>query len=263
MTSYTTIQSPVGELLLVGEQTTARRGPDVGVDDRPAQRAPVRAGWRLAPEAFAEVTRQLQAYFAGELTTFDLEPRSPRHPVPAADLAGAGLCPVRHDDHLRRAGRAARRPPGPDRGPRRRDRREPAADHPPLPPGHRRGRRRCAATPGEWSASSGSWSTKASCWRRPDERSGHRNEPAAELAAADWPAIAAELDASGCAATPRLLTPAQCRELAALYDQPELFRSTDRHGPAPVRLRPVPVLQPRPARTRSAPCARRSTRTCW
>ena len=46
------------------------------------------------------------------------------------------------------------------------------------------------------------------------------------LAAVDWPAISTELDASGCAVTPRLLTPAQCCELAALYDCPELFRST-------------------------------------
>jgi hypothetical protein len=43
---------------------------------------------------------------------------------------------------------------------------------------------------------------------------------------ADWRAIATELDAQGCARTPRLLTPAQCRDLAALYDKPELFRST-------------------------------------
>jgi uncharacterized protein len=48
----------------------------------------------------------------------------------------------------------------------------------------------------------------------------------AQLAAADWSAIAADLDASGCAVTPRLLTPAQCRDLAGLYDRPELFRST-------------------------------------
>ena len=48
----------------------------------------------------------------------------------------------------------------------------------------------------------------------------------AQLAAADWPAISAELDASGCAVTPLLLTPAQCRDLAGLYDRPELFRST-------------------------------------
>jgi hypothetical protein len=49
--------------------------------------------------------------------------------------------------------------------------------------------------------------------------------------AADWQAIAAELDAQGCARTPRLLTPAECRDLAALalpapYGKPELFRST-------------------------------------
>ena len=42
----------------------------------------------------------------------------------------------------------------------------------------------------------------------------------------DWPAITADLDASGCAVTPRLLTAAQCRDLAGLYDRPELFRST-------------------------------------
>src|SRR5271156_5789248 len=46
------------------------------------------------------------------------------------------------------------------------------------------------------------------------------------LAAADWPTISADLDASGCALTPRLLTADQCRYLAGRYDQPELFRST-------------------------------------
>ena len=48
----------------------------------------------------------------------------------------------------------------------------------------------------------------------------------AEWQGTDWQAIATELDAQGCARTPRLLTPAQCRDLAALYDKPELFRST-------------------------------------
>ena len=46
------------------------------------------------------------------------------------------------------------------------------------------------------------------------------------LAAADWSAISADLDASGCAVTPRLLTAAQCADLASLYDRPERFRST-------------------------------------
>ena len=48
----------------------------------------------------------------------------------------------------------------------------------------------------------------------------------APLAAADWDTITAELDTSGCAVTPRLLTPVQCRDLAGRYDQPERFRST-------------------------------------
>jgi hypothetical protein len=52
------------------------------------------------------------------------------------------------------------------------------------------------------------------------------DQTAATLSGADWTAIAAELDASGCARTPRLLTPAQCQDLAALYGQPELFRNT-------------------------------------
>jgi len=51
--------------------------------------------------------------------------------------------------------------------------------------------------------------------------------PAAKtLADADWPSITAELDSFGCAPTPRLLTPEQCRDVVALYDRPELFRTT-------------------------------------
>ena len=72
-TYYTTLDSPVGELLLVGEETPhgvaltslsmtgQRNAPSIGPDTK------------LATGAFADVTRQLEAYFAGELTTFDLE----------------------------------------------------------------------------------------------------------------------------------------------------------------------------------------------
>jgi hypothetical protein len=44
--------------------------------------------------------------------------------------------------------------------------------------------------------------------------------------ATDWTALAEELDTHGCAPTARLLTPAECRDLAALYEKPELFRTT-------------------------------------
>jgi methylated-DNA-[protein]-cysteine S-methyltransferase len=72
MTSYTTLDSPVGELLLVGEET--RDGVALTSVSMPGQRnAPViQPGWRRAPEAFGEVITQLQAYFAGELTVFDI-----------------------------------------------------------------------------------------------------------------------------------------------------------------------------------------------
>ncbi|UQA92232.1 2OG-Fe(II) oxygenase [Streptomyces halobius] len=43
---------------------------------------------------------------------------------------------------------------------------------------------------------------------------------------ADWAALGEELEAHGCALTPQLLTPAECREIAGLYDRTELFRNT-------------------------------------
>ncbi|MBV9094819.1 MAG: 2OG-Fe(II) oxygenase [Streptosporangiaceae bacterium] len=51
-------------------------------------------------------------------------------------------------------------------------------------------------------------------------------QAAETLTRADWRALAAELDAVGCARTPRLLTPAECHDLAALDDQPERFRAS-------------------------------------
>ena len=56
---------------------------------------------------------------------------------------------------------------------------------------------------------------------------------AARVAALDWPAIAAELDAHGCAVAASLLTPEECRSLASLYGEGERFRSRvvmARHG---------------------------------
>jgi hypothetical protein len=56
---------------------------------------------------------------------------------------------------------------------------------------------------------------------------------AARVAALDWTRIAADLDAHGCAVTGALLTPAECRALAASYPSDALFRSRvimARHG---------------------------------
>jgi methylated-DNA-[protein]-cysteine S-methyltransferase len=73
MTTFTTITSPLGDLLLVGEETGD--GITLTSLSMPGQKnAPtVRRGWREASEPFAEVIRQLEAYFAHELTRFDIQ----------------------------------------------------------------------------------------------------------------------------------------------------------------------------------------------
>lgn len=58
---------------------------------------------------------------------------------------------------------------------------------------------------------------------------------ARRVAAADWTALAAELNTLGCAVTPRLLAPADCRALSALYDGPAAVDGTDPGGRARFR----------------------------
>lgn len=56
---------------------------------------------------------------------------------------------------------------------------------------------------------------------------------ALRLAAVDWQEVSDGLNHSGCAVIPQLLTPQDCRALAALYAQPAAFRSRivmQRHG---------------------------------
>ncbi|MFE6159446.1 methylated-DNA--[protein]-cysteine S-methyltransferase [Streptomyces sp. NPDC056486] len=73
MTVHTTMTSPLGELLLVGEPTPD--GVSLTSLSMPGQRnAPaVQSGWARDPGRFSEIARQLAAYFSGELTEFDME----------------------------------------------------------------------------------------------------------------------------------------------------------------------------------------------
>jgi methylated-DNA-[protein]-cysteine S-methyltransferase len=76
MNTYLTTDSPIGELLLTGEQARDGAGAVTltSVSMTGQRNAPrPEPDWQLAPAAFAEVTRQLEAYFAGELTAFDLD----------------------------------------------------------------------------------------------------------------------------------------------------------------------------------------------
>ena len=64
-------------------------------------------------------------------------------------------------------------------------------------------------------------------------RSAERRDVAARIEIIDWRAIAAELDGQGWATFPKLLTPAECREIAGLYEDAGRFRSKvvmARHG---------------------------------
>jgi hypothetical protein len=74
--------------------------------------------------------------------------------------------------------------------------------------------------------------------------------------ALDWPQIEADLDAQGCAVLKQLLTPEQCRTLAALYPDDAQFRSRivmGRHGFGCGEYKyfayplPEPIAQLRPA----------------
>jgi hypothetical protein len=51
-------------------------------------------------------------------------------------------------------------------------------------------------------------------------------DPRERVAGAGWAALTDEVNDYGCALTPRLLSPAECRSVAALYERAELFRST-------------------------------------
>ncbi|RTL69138.1 MAG: methylated-DNA--[protein]-cysteine S-methyltransferase [Pseudonocardiaceae bacterium] len=67
-TVFTTTDSPLGELLLVGELGEA----GLTLTSLSMGDAQARPGSQDAPDAFADVVAQLDAYFAGTPTTFDI-----------------------------------------------------------------------------------------------------------------------------------------------------------------------------------------------
>jgi methylated-DNA-[protein]-cysteine S-methyltransferase len=65
---YTSLESPIGELLAVGDSRGLR-----GLYMQEGRTAiAVRAGWEAADEPFAEARAQLAEYFAGQRRAFDL-----------------------------------------------------------------------------------------------------------------------------------------------------------------------------------------------
>jgi methylated-DNA-[protein]-cysteine S-methyltransferase len=68
MIHYRTIDSPIGPLTLAGRGSVLTNLRMVGQTYEPS-----RADWSLDPGAFCDAVDQLDAYFAGKLTDFDLE----------------------------------------------------------------------------------------------------------------------------------------------------------------------------------------------
>jgi len=68
MTNYRTIESPIGPLTLAGRNSALT---NLRMVDQTYE--PSRAGWTRDDNLFADAVAQLNAYFAGELTDFDLE----------------------------------------------------------------------------------------------------------------------------------------------------------------------------------------------
>jgi methylated-DNA-[protein]-cysteine S-methyltransferase len=73
MNIYTEIESPVGPLLLAGAKTADGRVQLASLSMAGQRYAPkIRDGWTADAEAFSEAARQLQEYFDGTRTEFDL-----------------------------------------------------------------------------------------------------------------------------------------------------------------------------------------------
>ncbi|MBB5915035.1 methylated-DNA-[protein]-cysteine S-methyltransferase [Nocardia transvalensis] len=76
MTVYTTIDSPLGQLLLVGEPAGNEAGTGVvltSLSVRGGKGPVVRDEWTEDPRAFAAVIAQLRDYFVGGRTEFEIE----------------------------------------------------------------------------------------------------------------------------------------------------------------------------------------------
>jgi methylated-DNA-[protein]-cysteine S-methyltransferase len=76
MIQYRTIDSPIGPLTLAGRGSALT---NLWMVDQTYE--PSHTGWSLDPGAFTDVVEQLDAYFAGELSEFDIE----------LDLRGTGF----------------------------------------------------------------------------------------------------------------------------------------------------------------------------
>jgi len=85
---YTEMESPVGQLLLAADEAGVRKILFVNGKEK----AHTDPAWHKSNEPLAETIRQLRAYFAGELTDFDL-PLAPQG-TPFQQAVWQRLCTI-------------------------------------------------------------------------------------------------------------------------------------------------------------------------
>jgi methylated-DNA-[protein]-cysteine S-methyltransferase len=94
MTSYTQIDSPIGPLLLAGDDTGLRQ-----IEFMNSKRAhPPDQEWQQDPRPLKEAIRQLRAYFAGKLESFDI-PLAPEG-TPFQQTVWRRLCDIPYGETI-------------------------------------------------------------------------------------------------------------------------------------------------------------------
>ena len=228
--AYTTVDSPVGPLLLAATpKGLVRVAYDIEDHDRVLDALSQRLSPRVlrAPQRLDAAARELDEYFGGRRQAFDL-------PLDLSLSTGFRQLVQRHLPEIgygqtRTYGQvaAARRKPEGGQGGRHRLRHQPAARRRALPPGAagQRGTRPLRrGTRGEGNApqSGGGMSdstqvTNVAPGTDPWQR---------RVDSGDWDAVRAELDSCGGALLPQLLTPEEAQQIRGLYGQAGRFRST-------------------------------------
>jgi len=97
-------------------------------------------------------------------------------------------------------------------------------------------------------------------WQRPQGFRVLTRDAEIRVGSYDWGALSADLNAQGCTVMPKLLSPAECAQLAAVYPQEKHFRSPCSHGAARLRQGRIPLFQVSVTRSGRGDFARRSIR---
>ncbi len=237
--AYTTVDSPVGTLLLAATpKGLVRVAYDIEDHDRVLETLSERISPRVlrAPKRLDAAARELDEYFAGRRQAFDLpldlslsrgfrqlvQRHLPEIGYGQTRTYGQVAALVGNPKAVRAVGTACATNPLPARRA--------------LPPGAagRRDARRLRRRPrGQGNPAQPGGGAMNGTRERPGAGQSERLDAdpwQQRVDSGDWGAITAELDSYGGALLPQLLTPGEAEQIRGLYDQPGHFRSTVNMG---------------------------------